>query len=157
MSAFNIGCILTGIVSAVGIWISLKYIARRLSYHSSRNAAQRFNMRDSGMRIRLENCPGEYCILDMSNSGMAIFIDHFVDGFSLAKHTKFILRKSHGEVPTKLVGGKVVYLKQLSHGYRLGVQFDQPMDSETVLLFRQSHDLSVDSDDSEDIEISLAA
>ncbi len=155
MSALNISCILTGIVSAIGIWIGIKYISRRLSYHSSRHAAQRFNMRDTGMRIRLENCPGEYCILDMSSSGMAIFIDHFVDGFSLAKHTKFILRNSHGEVPTKLVGGKVVYLKQLSHGYRLGVQFDQGMDDETVQLFRQAQDQAIDAN--EEVEISLAA
>lgn len=153
MSSLNIGCLLTCSLSLFGIWMGIKYISRRISYHSSRNAAQRFNMRDSGLRIRLENCPGEYCLLDLSSSGMAIFIDHFADGFSLAKHTKFILRNSHGEVPTKMVGGKVVYLKQLSHGYRLGVQFDKAIEDETVQIFRKSQEVTSEIQDESEIRI----
>jgi len=114
-------------------------------------------MRDSGLRIRLENCPGEYCLLDLSSSGMAIFIDHFADGFSLAKHTKFILRNSHGEFPTKMVGGKVVYLKQLSHGYRLGVQFDKAIEDETVQIFRKSQETLMETEIQEESDIRLAA
>ncbi len=157
MSSLNIGCFLICSFSLFGIWMGIKYISRRISYHSSRNAAQRFNMRDSGLRIRLENCPGEYCLLDLSNSGMAIFIDHFADGFSLAKHTKFILRNSHGEVPTKMIGGKVVYLKQLSHGYRLGVQFDKAIEDETVQIFRKSQEIAIETEIQEESDIRLAA
>ena len=155
MSALNISCFLTCSFRLIGIWLGIKYISRRISYHSSRNAAERFNMRDSGLRIRLENCPGEYCLLDLSSSGMAIFIDHFADGFSLAKHTTFILRNSHGEFPAKMLGGKVVYLKQLSHGYRLGVEFDTALDEETVLIFRKAQEVINESQ--EESQIRLAA
>ncbi|PIP91786.1 MAG: hypothetical protein COW01_05375 [Bdellovibrionales bacterium CG12_big_fil_rev_8_21_14_0_65_38_15] len=157
MSLTNISCFLTCSLSLFGIWMGIKYISRKISYHASRNAAQRFNMRDSGLRIRLENCPGEYCLLDLSSSGMAIFIDHFADGFSLAKHTKFILRNSHGEFPTKMVGGKVVYLKQLSHGYRLGVQFDKAIEDETVQIFRKSQETLMETEIQEESDIRLAA
>ncbi|MBH47812.1 MAG: hypothetical protein CME71_06540 [Halobacteriovorax sp.] len=136
MSTFSVGCIVISGLALWGLWIGAKALGRYWSYRSSRNAAPRFDMRDSGMRIRLDKCPGEYCVLDMSQSGMAIFIDHFVDGFSLAKRTKFVLRNSHGDVAAKLVTGKVIYLKQLSHGYRLGVQFDFPMEAEIVEAFR---------------------
>lgn len=155
MSAISLGCILTGALALWGLWLGTKALARYWSYRSSRNAAPRFNMRDSGMRIRLDNCPGEYCILDMSQSGMAIFIDHFVDGFSLAKRTKFILRNSHGEVPARLVTGKVIYLKQLSHGYRLGVQFDFPMEASVVDTFRKLSEKPVNDikHDQEDFKI----
>tara|TARA_R110000868_G_scaffold394403_1_gene665729 strand:+ start:637 stop:1098 length:462 start_codon:yes stop_codon:yes gene_type:complete len=144
MSAFSAGCFLISALALWGLWIGGKALGRYWSYRSSRNAAPRFDMRDSGMRIRLDKCPGEYCVLDMSQSGMAIFIDHFVDGFSLAKRTKFVLRNSHGEVAAKLVTGKVVYLKQLSHGYRLGVQFDFPMEAEIVEAFRSQSEQAVE-------------
>ena len=157
MSSLNIAYFLTSIFSLFGIWMGIKYISRRISYHSSRNADQRFNMRDSGLRIRLENCPGEYCLLDLSSSGMAIFIDHFVDGFSLAKHTRFILRNSHGDFPTKMIGGKVVYLKQLSHGYRLGVQFDKAMEDETIQIFKRSQERQIEAEDQKESESRLAA
>lgn len=153
MTAFNIGCIFTGVLAAWGIWLGAKALMRLWSYRSSRNAAPRFNMRESNMRVRLENCPGEYCVLDMSQTGMALFIDHFVDGFSLAKRTRFVLRASHGNIAAKLVTGKVVYLKQLSHGYRLGVQFDTPIESEIVQAFRLDQSTSHSEGESSDIQI----
>ena len=157
MSSLNVSCFLTCLFSMFGIWVGLKYIARKISYHSSRNAAPRYTMKDSGLRIRLENCPGEYCLLDLSKTGMAIYIDHFADGFSLSKHTKFVLRNSHGEFQARMIGGKVVYLKQLSHGYRLGVKFDQAIDDESVEIFRRSVIESLQTQALEEKEIRLAA
>lgn len=153
MSAFNIGCIFTGVLATWGIWLGAKALMRLWSYRSSRNAAPRFNMRESNMRVRLENCPGEYCVLDMSQTGMALFIDHFVDGFSLAKRTKFVLRTSYGDIAAKLVTGKVIYLKQLSHGYRLGVQFDTPIEAELVQAFRLDQASARLEEESSDIQI----
>ena len=136
MTIFNLSLTLLGVLALWGAWLGVKALRRIFSYRSSRYAAKRYNMRDSNMRVRLENCPGEYCVLDMSQSGMAIFIDHFADGFSLAKRTKFILRTSHGEVAARLIMGKVIYLKQLDHGYRMGIQFDSPLEISIVEAYR---------------------
>lgn len=151
MTIFNVSCLLFGVLGMWGTWLGVRALMRIWSYRSSREAARRFNMRETSMRVRLENCPGEYCVLDMSQSGMAIFIDHFADGFNLAKRTKFVLRTSHGDTSARLVLGKVIYLKQLDHGYRMGIQFDQLLELDVVEAFRLERKIK------EELETQIAA
>lgn len=153
MSVFSVSCFIVGAVAMWGLFLGVKVLMRIWSYRSSKNAAKRYNMRESSMRVRLDKCPGEYCVLDMSQSGMALFIDHFVDGFSLAKRTKFVLRNNYGDVPTRLITGKVIYLKQLPHGYRMGIQFDDPLDLEVVKAFRAEHEAAANQEQ----EVEIAA
>ncbi len=139
MTVWNVVSICGLSLLLYGSWLGVRALKRLLSYRSSRFSAARFNMRETRLRVRMENCRGEFGLLDMSQSGMAIFIDHFVDDFSLTKHERFVLRNTHGDFPARLVTGKVIYLKQLAHGYRMGVQFDFPIESEIVDMFR--HDV----------------
>lgn len=134
------------VVMLWGVWLGIKNIRRKISYLNSRNSAPRFNMRETRLRARMEKCPGEFCLLDLSQTGMAIFIDHFVDGFSLTKHERFVLRHTHGDVPARLVTGKVIYLKQLDHGYRMGIQFDVEVEAELVELFARDLALAVEQE-----------